>query len=79
MATRSRKPNLTVLEYGRLMDCIAGGLDRGQREFDVAELAETTDLSDRQVYVTLSHLADKHEYVTDAGEGSWRITSDLEA
>lgn len=79
MATRNHQPNLTVLEYGRLMDTIAAGLDDGQREFRVDELADLAALSDAQVYEALSHMARKHEYVTDSGDGSWQITSDLEA
>lgn len=79
MASRAHQPTLTVLEYGRLMDTIAARLDAGQREFSVQELAGIADLSDAQVYEALSHMAAKHEHVTDAGDGSWRITSDLEA
>lgn len=79
MASRAHQPNLTVLEYGRLMDSIAARLDAGQREFSVQELADIADLTDAQVYEALSHMAVKHEHVTDAGDGAWRISCDLEA
>lgn len=78
MASRTHQPTVTVLEYHRLMDAIAARLDAGKREFSVNKLTDVVDLTDAQVHETLSHLSDKHEYVTDAGDGSWRISSDLE-
>lgn len=81
MATRQHQPepDLSVLEYGRLMDVIAAGLDAGQRVFATQALADRADLTDLQVNVALAHLEDKHEHFESHGDGSWRITSDLEA
>lgn len=78
MATRTQQPNLTVLEYGRLRDTIETCLDRGKTRFLTANLADTANLSDAQVYEALSHHARKHSYISDAGAGAWRFEIEAE-
>lgn len=73
MASRTQQPDLTVLEYGRLVDTINAGIDTGDRTFQISKLAEAADLTDAQVYEALSHLSQKHDHISDVGEGTWRV------
>lgn len=71
--TRKKEPDITVLEFGRLEDHIIAELDRGQREFRAAQLADATDLSIAKVYEALLHLEKKHEHVSELAAGRWEI------
>jgi DNA-binding IclR family transcriptional regulator len=76
MSTSTGKPDVTVAEFGRLQEVIGADLDTGVREFDVQTLAQRANLTDAKVYTALSHLAQKHDYISDAGEGTWRIETE---
>lgn len=78
MATRNHQPDVSVLEYDRLMDAVKTRLDDGTRYFHTECLATAADLTDAQVYEAMSHLAAKHDYITDAGNGRWRVAPDTE-
>lgn len=67
------KPDITLLEFGRLEDEILDGIVSGECEFRTVELAERADLSMAKVNEAMLHLSRKHAHVDDIGGGAWRI------
>jgi DNA-binding FadR family transcriptional regulator len=74
MATKtSSKPDITVLEFGRLEDYIDERIPEGQREFSIGELSEAAEISEAKVREAMRHLQGKHDYITERGEGTWHF------
>jgi DNA-binding GntR family transcriptional regulator len=74
MATKtSSKPDITVLEFGRLEDYIDERIPEGQREFSIEELSEAAEISEAKVREAMRHLQGKHDYITERGEATWHF------
>jgi hypothetical protein len=74
MATKtSSKPDITVLEFGRLEDTIDARIRDGQRDFTVAELVETAEISEAKVREAMRHLQGKYDYISQTGTGEWHF------
>jgi hypothetical protein len=74
MATKtSSKPDITVLEFGRLEDTIDARIRDGQRDFSVGELVEAAEISEAKVREAMRHLQGKYDYITETGDGEWHF------
>lgn len=79
MATKtSSKPDITVLEFGRLEDTIDARIRDGQRDFSVGELVETAEISEPKVREAMRHLQGKYDYILQIGSGEWHFDVPLE-
>ena len=79
MATKtSSKPDITVLEFGRLEDTIDARIRDGQRDFTVGELVETAEISEAKVREAMRHLQGKYDYISQTGTGEWHFDVPLE-
>ncbi len=70
---------ITVEEFGQLLEEIGDRLRSGESEFRTVELADELGLTDGKVNEALLYLSRKYDHIEDIERGRWRIEDENES